>query len=146
MDRQQLEALAREIRAAARSKGMGLRRLTAASGVAHTTILRMARGDRPRAGTIMQLAAALGEDANRWLAMAGYGTRPETQAEVRVVVAPPGEELLRRIEEEQDPEKRVLGARRSLPGDPVQPGRRVTRGAPADGQDLGGPDRVDAPA
>ena len=43
MDRQQLEALAREIRAAARSKGMGLRRLTAASGVAHTTILRMVR-------------------------------------------------------------------------------------------------------
>jgi len=40
MDRQQLEALAREIRAAARSKGMGLRRLTAA---AHTTILRMVR-------------------------------------------------------------------------------------------------------
>jgi len=119
MDRQQLEALAREIRAAARSKGMGLRRLTAASGVAHTTILRMARGDRPRAGTIMQLAAALGQDASRWLAMAGYGTRPETQAEVRVVVDPPGEELLRRIEEEQDPEKRVLRAWEHVAACPV---------------------------
>ena len=84
--------------------------LALAAGVPHTTIRNIEKGQRskkPQEGTIRAIAAALGNDADVMLALAGYGAIPPRTHDQVVVeldalgeIAPKWKDAIERVKNE----------------------------------------------
>jgi len=84
--------------------------LALAAGVPHTTIRNIEKGQRskkPQEGTIRALAAALGNDADVMLALAGYGAIPPRTHDQVIVeldtlgeIAPRWKDAIERVKNE----------------------------------------------
>jgi transcriptional regulator with XRE-family HTH domain len=92
--------------------------LAAAAGVPHTTIRNIEKGQRskkPQEQTIRAIAAALGNDADVMLVLAGYGTIPSRTPDQVMVeldalgeIAPRWKDAIERVKNEMSPADQEL--------------------------------------